>query len=133
MSLVWRKSGISARQHQVSTRTGERQATNHAEEEIHAYIAIRDLLLAEAEETPTNSTLHRATIANDVVEVFLKPARAPYEAQYLPENEARVERERCETVKHRIGDLRGKIATPGAGTIEKPEQPAIFGVRARAH
>src|SRR4051812_12111626 len=132
MSLGWRKSGISARQQQVS-RTGERQAIKHAEEEIHAYIAIRDLLLAEAEEAPTNSTLHRATIANDVVEVFLKPVRAPYEAQYLPENEARVERERCDKIKHRIRDLRGKTPPAGAGTIGKSEQPTAFGVRARAH
>ena len=101
--------------------------------EIHAYISIRDRLLTEAEEVPNNSTLHRAWIANDVVQIFLKPARTPYEAQYLPEDEAHVERDRCETIKQRIGDLRNKIVTPTAGTIQKPESSGIFGIRARAH
>jgi hypothetical protein len=135
MHFGWPKSAatksVPARQHQ-STKLAERNPANHAEEEIHAYIAIRDLLLAEAEETPNNSTLHRASIANDVVEVFLKPARTPYEAQYLPENNARVERERCQTVTHRIGDLRRKIVTPTAGKIQKPARAGIFGIRAPA-
>jgi hypothetical protein len=136
MQISWRKSaakkGAPVRQQQASP-TADRNHAAHAQAEIHAYISIRDRLLAEAEEVPTNSTLHRAWIANDVVQIFLKPARRPYEGQYLPEDEARVERERCETIKQRIGDLRGNIVTPTAGTIQKPGETGIFGVRARAH
>ena len=136
MQITWRKEaakkGAPVRQQQASAKV-DRNPTTHAQAEIHAYISIRDRLFAEAEEVPTNSTLHRAWIANDVVQIFLKPARTPYEAQYLPEDEACVERERCETIKHRIGDLRGKIVTPTAGTIQKPESSGIFGIRARAH
>lgn len=83
----------------------EHRHLKYALDEITAYIAIRDNLLAEAEESPTTSTLHRAGIANDVVETFLKPARPPYEAQHLPETDAVRERQRCETVKARIRDL----------------------------
>lgn len=83
----------------------EHRHLKYALDEITAYIAIRDNLLAEAEEGPTTSTIHRAGIANDVVEIFLKPARPPYEAQHLPEADAVRERQRCETVKARIRDL----------------------------
>jgi hypothetical protein len=76
-----------------------------ANNEINAYIAIRDSLLAQAEEATTDANLHRACIANDVVEIFLKPARAGYEAQQLPEADAIREREHCEAVKMRIGEL----------------------------
>jgi hypothetical protein len=135
MQISWRKTaaakGAPVRQQQASVKI-DRSHAAHAQAEIHAYISIRDRLLAEAEEVPTNSTLHRAWIANDVVQVFLKPARTPYEAQYLPEEEARFEQERCETIKQRIDDLRNKIVTPTAGTIQKPEETSIFGVRARA-
>ena len=127
-----RTKGAPVRQQQASVKA-DRNHVAHAQAEIHAYISIRDRLLAEAEEVPNNSTLHRAWIANDVVQVFLKPARTPYEAQYLPEDEARFERERCETIKQRIGDLRNKIVTPTAGTIQKPAHTGIFGLRARAH
>src|SRR6185312_6298917 len=135
MQITWRKpaatKGAPVRQQQASVKV-DRNHVAHAQAEIHAYISIRDRLLTEAEEVPNNSTLHRAWIANDVVQVFLKPARRPYEAQYLPEDEARFERERCETIKQRIGDLRNKIVTPTAGTIQKPESSGIFGLRAPA-
>jgi hypothetical protein len=129
----WRKTDAkkpaAARPAQSQAKAVERQ-TKHAHAEIHAYISIRDQLLTEAEEIPSNSTLHRATIANDVVEIFLKPAKRPYEAQYLPENEAAGERERCETVKNRIVELRKKIATAAGGTVQKSQSSSVFGVRA---
>src|SRR6266550_2195430 len=87
------------------------KAANHkteskqAVEEIHAYIAIRDGLLAEAEKKPTCELLRRLATANDFVEHWLKPARTPYEAQFLPEIDATRERLRCETVKTRIVQL----------------------------
>jgi len=100
----------SEKQPQTLAKPVEHRHLKYALDEITAYIAIRDNLLAEAEEGPTTSTLHRACIANDVVEIFLKPARPPYEAQHLPEADAVRERERCETVKARIRDLGAPVA-----------------------
>ena len=134
MQFSWRKAAakkVDATKHlPTPAKPAERSQIKHAHAEIHAYIAIRDRLLGEAEEIPSNSTLHRACIANDVVEIFLKPMRRPYEAQYLSEDEANRERAHCEAVKIRIAELRGKIATPSAGTVQKNGRPSIFGVRA---
>jgi hypothetical protein len=74
--------------------------------EINAYIAIRDDLLAEAEELQTSAKLAATELANDFVFGCLKPARAPYEGQYLPESDAIQERKRCEIVRERIAQLR---------------------------
>lgn len=81
-----------------------------ASEEIYAYIATRDLSLAQAERETTDLTLNRAFLANELVESCLKPARSPYQAQSLPETEARRERERCQLVKSRIAQLRACCA-----------------------
>lgn len=130
----WRKATPAkhdpSKNQPASTKSVERGQANHAHAEIHAYIVIRDRLLTEAEEVPSNSTLHRACIANDVVEIFLKPARSPYQAQYLPEVEAGHERQRCEAVKNRIAELRAKIATASAGTMQKSGKSPLFGVSA---
>src|SRR5436190_16133405 len=74
--------------------------------EINAYIAIRDQLLAEAEELHSSAKLASTILANDFVEGCLKPARAPYEAQSLPESDAVRERKRCAVVRDRIAQLR---------------------------
>ena len=134
MNFGWRRSAATkadATMHQpVAAKPADRGQVKHAHAEIHAYIVIRDRLLTEAENVPSNATLHRAYIANDVVEIFLKPGKTPYEAQYLPEDEASHERQRCEAVKNRIAELRGKIATPSAGSTLKSGNPSLFGVRA---
>jgi len=78
--------------------------------EINAYIAIRDDLLAEAEELRTSAKLAATELANDFVFGCLKPARPLYEAQYLPESDAIRERKRCETVRERIAQLRSSAA-----------------------
>src|SRR6266436_9846173 len=78
--------------------------------EIHAYIAIRDQLLAEAEKVHTNAKLASTTLANDFVEGCLKPARTPYEAQSLPESDAALERKRCAAVRDRIMQLRDNVS-----------------------
>jgi hypothetical protein len=78
--------------------------------EIRAYIAIRDQLLAEAEELRTSAKLASTALANDFVEGCLKPARSPYEAQCLPETDAVRERKRCEIVRCRIAQLRQTAA-----------------------
>jgi hypothetical protein len=74
--------------------------------EINAYIAIRDQLLAEAEEVATSAKLASTGLANDFVQGCLQPARSPYEAQYLPEADAIRERKRCEAVRNRLVELR---------------------------
>ena len=78
--------------------------------EINAYIAIRDQLLAEAEEVPTSAKLASTGLANDFVQGCLQPARAPYEAQCLPEADAIRERKRCEAIRDRIAQLRNSAA-----------------------
>ena len=74
--------------------------------EINAYIAIRDQLLAEAEEVLTSAKLASTGLANDFVQGCLQPARSPYEAQSLPEADAIRERKRCEAVRNRLVELR---------------------------
>jgi hypothetical protein len=87
--------------------------TIYAVDEINTYIAIRDELLAEAEELRTHKKLDCVCIANDFVETCLKPARPPYEAQCLPEADAVRERKRCQAVKVRIAELRKNAIHPG--------------------
>ena len=74
--------------------------------EINAYIAIREQLLAEAEEVLTSAKLASTGLANDFVQGCLQPARSPYEAQCLPEADAIRERKRCEAVRNRLAELR---------------------------
>ena len=78
--------------------------------EINAYIAIRDQLLAEAEELRTATKLASTGLANDFVQGCLQPARPPYEAQCLPEIDAVRERKRCEAIRDRIAQLRNSAA-----------------------
>src|SRR4029077_4522335 len=78
--------------------------------EITAYIALRDQLLAEAEELHTSAKLASTPLANDFVEGCLKPARSPYQAQCLPESDAVRERKRCEAVRSRIARLRNLVS-----------------------
>ena len=78
--------------------------------EINAYIAIRDQLLAEAEEVRTKAKLSSTALANDFVLGCLQPIRSPYEAQCLPETDAVRERKRCEAVRDRIAQLRDAAA-----------------------
>jgi hypothetical protein len=79
--------------------------------EIKAYIAIRDDLLAEAEQFKTRAKLDGVTVANDFVQSCLNPARPPYHSQCLPEADAVRERKRCCAVNSRIAKLRSEIAT----------------------
>src|SRR5438270_12763164 len=78
--------------------------------EINAYIAIRDQLLAEAEERRNRAKLESTALANDFVEGCLRPARSPYEAQCLQESDAIQERKRCELVRGRIAQLRNFVS-----------------------
>lgn len=82
-----------------------------ASAEIFAYIAARDMSVAEAERLPNDTTLNRAFLANQMVENCLRPARSPYQAQSLAEAEAARERKRCEAAHKRIAQLRACVAT----------------------
>ena len=66
-----------------ATGASAESSSKQAVEEISAYIAIRDVLLVEAEEVTTRARLDRLTNANEFVETCLRPPRSPYEAQWL--------------------------------------------------
>jgi len=77
----------------------------NAREEINAYIAIRNNLLADAEKSPTAQTLASAALANDFVKNCLRSPRSPYQSQHLQESEVGCERKLCRKVKQRIAQL----------------------------
>jgi len=79
-------------------------------EEINTFIAIRDYLLTAAEASKTQPQINRASLANEVVETCLRPARHPYEAQSLPEADAIRERKRCLAAKLRIAKLHAELS-----------------------
>jgi hypothetical protein len=87
----------------------EREKSDYIIGEINAFIAIRDELLAEAEEAKTPSKLDSLLIANNFVESCLTPARSPYDVQFLPEPAAKRARKRCDDVKRRIENLRDQL------------------------
>lgn len=89
-----------------SHRAGPPTGSPEASAEIHAYIAARDIALAEAERDASDLTLNRAFLANQMVEMCLKPARSPYRAQALPATEAGRERRRCQATSARLAQLR---------------------------
>jgi hypothetical protein len=83
--------------------------SSYVTDEINAYVAIRDISLAEAEKIINPVNLERVRIANEFVENCLKPARPPYGAQHLPAADAVRERMRCEAVKVRLALLRAHM------------------------
>jgi hypothetical protein len=82
------------------------QGSAEASTEIHAFMSARDMALSDAERRPSDLSLSRAFLANEVVERCLKFARSPYQAQCLPSGEASQAQVRCEAVKRRIQQLR---------------------------
>jgi len=89
----------------------EPTASPHAHDEIGAYIAIRNILLANVEKSPTSEAIASLAAANDVVETCLRPACPPYQAQHLAETDAVRERKVCQKVKQRIAQLSAAPAT----------------------
>jgi hypothetical protein len=88
-----------------SAKTGSKETRD----EIYSYVAIRDLLLHDAEITTTMESLRRASIANDFVENCLRPARPPYEGQCLRQIDAAREYARCVEARNRIAQLTRKL------------------------
>ena len=86
--------------------TSFRYGSPAATAEIHAFIATRDLAVAEAERHVSSNTLNRAFLANELVQNCLAPARSPYDGQSLAESEATTERKRCDAVSRRLVQLR---------------------------
>ncbi len=90
-------------------KTADTPTADAVAEEIYAFIAMRDLLLAEAEDATSEASLHRLWMANEFAERCLEPARPPYQAQTLPSAEAARERQRCKAIKLRIAELRTRV------------------------
>ena len=84
----------------------EGTAVGGAAVEIHSYLAARDLLFRAADSNSTEANLRCAWAANEFAESCLRPTRAPYHAQALPEAEAARERRRCTSVRLRLSELR---------------------------
>ena len=83
--------------------------SHHAAEEIGAYIAVRDLLLSEAQKRLTKSALERLVLANDFVQNCLRAVTGPYLEQYLPEKDAARELKRCASVTATIAKFRARL------------------------
>jgi hypothetical protein len=84
--------------------------SKEARDEIKAYAAIRDLLLSDAEVTTSIESLRHAAIANELLEICLRPPRSPWQAQYLEPREAARELVRCSATKMRIAALQRKFS-----------------------
>ena len=89
---------------------GSSYASPEVSAEIYAYIAARDLAFANAERSPSEMSLNRAYLANELVANCLKPARSPYQAQSFSEVEAMHERSRSAAVLNRIAQLRACLS-----------------------
>jgi hypothetical protein len=109
LRTVFLPKNISQKHLPQRTMASDFRMTSYVVDEINAYVAIRDIALAEAEKDSSSVNLERVRIANEFVENCLRPARSPYEAQQLPETDAARERGRCQAVKVRISLLRAHL------------------------
>jgi hypothetical protein len=110
MPLTHAARRVSSNSHKQFPASPKPAGSDEVVKEINAYIAIRDELLAEAEQIMTRAKIDSVTVANDFVTTCLKPARSPYQAQCLPEADAIRERKRCEAIKTRLREMAGLIA-----------------------
>jgi hypothetical protein len=106
LAKVFPKTSLKSHS-QASARSA---SSKEATAEIYAYIAIRDDLLAEAEQIRTRAKIDSLSAANNFVATCLKAARPPYQAQCLREADAIRERKRCEAIRVRIVELSSQIA-----------------------
>jgi len=109
LRTVFLPKNITQKRFVQRTKTSEFRMNSYVVDEINAYVAIRDIALAEAEKDPSSVNLERVRIANEFVENCLKPARSPYESQHLPDTDAARERGRCQAVKVRLSLLRARL------------------------
>ena len=87
-------------------KASEQQTSKHVVDEINAYIAVRDNLLADTERFPTAAKLDSVRAANDFVSICLRSPNPLYQSQHLTERDAVRERRRCGAVQRRIAELR---------------------------
>jgi len=109
LRTVFLPKNISQKRLPQRTMSSDFRMTSYVVDEINAYVAIRDIALAEAEKDPSSVNLERVRIANEFVENCLRPARSPYKSQHLPETDAARERGRCQAVKVRLSLLRAHL------------------------
>ncbi|MEY2545574.1 MAG: hypothetical protein QOG48_691 [Verrucomicrobiota bacterium] len=109
MHVAAPSSSLLARKHRQSL-TGPSAASRYSADVINAYIGVRDQLVQDVEKVATLEKLNRLSIANDLVLACLKPARAPYEAQCLPDAEAVRERGRCDVIRSKVTKLLALVA-----------------------
>src|SRR4051794_32773612 len=91
-----------AKRQPLPSRPTDFRMTSYIVDEIVAYAAIRDIAVAEVEKNPNTLNLERACIANEFLEKCLKPARTPYEAQYLQQADAAIALENCQEIRIRL-------------------------------
>ena len=84
-------------------------ASRYAVDEINAYIAVRDGLLEEAEQTLTEASIQRLVLANTFVANCMRPTRHPYITQCLPDVDTVRELKECHAVDLRIMELRARL------------------------
>jgi hypothetical protein len=108
----------------LPTRATDLRMRSYVVDEIHAYAAIRDIAVAEAEKEPSSLNVERACIANEFVENCLKPMRPPYEAQYLEQAGAARQLETCQDVRIRLSLLRAHLQAITQAPVTAETTPA---------
>ena len=84
-------------------------SSQFAVEEVNAYIAVRDGLLKEAEQSPSAQSIERLKMANEFVVSCLRPAKQPYALQAIPELDAARELKRCHSIATRVTKLQAAL------------------------
>jgi len=87
------------------TQPTEQKPRQYILDEINAYVAIRDMRVAAAEQDATPANIRQATLANNFVEICLSRPQIVYASQYLPEASASFERQRCAKIKELLATL----------------------------
>jgi hypothetical protein len=108
-------SGMHLAIHEIQKTTGRfpkgvpaPASRDYASEEIYGYVAARDALLIDAEEEPTETAVKRAHLANEFVVNCLRPPQVPYGSQFLAEQDATRELQRCREASARLAALNNR-------------------------
>jgi hypothetical protein len=109
MHLATASTRNTSAQRKPAKRVPVASRNQYAVDEIGAYIALRDSLLTEAQQGLTEGALQRLVLANNFVANCLRPGKAPYLSQSLPEADAARELKRCAAVDAAITKLRARL------------------------
>ena len=111
MDLAARSRQHASPNHRKTGRSGSSpEASQLAIEEINAYIAVRDGLMAEAISDRSEAAIESLALANNFVSNCLGPARQPYLTQCLPAKDAARELQRCHAADAQIARFRARRA-----------------------